>query len=230
MSDLILTTQVRHQVPSVCCSIDNNVTSDYLFDLILTAIATAHKTPIEDINDTISDSVFYNIFPGEHYRLLNGIVKYMKPKVVVEIGTFTGMGTKSLAQSIGKGIVHTFDITPWHEFVTHLTVEQFQSNKISQHLSDLSIAEEFKKHFDLLNSADIIFIDAPKDGIFEYEFVPMLQQLDGKEGKILIFDDIRFLNTIDMWNRIKSPKLDVTSFGHFTGTGIVDISKSLQYD
>jgi len=229
-SELVLKTQVRHQVPSVCCSLDDNISSDYLFDLILSAIATAHKTPIENINDTIGDGIFFNVFPGEHYRLLNGIVKYMQPKIAVEVGTFTGMGTKSLVQSIGDGTVHTFDIIPWNEFITHLTPEDFESNKVVQHLSDLSIREEFEKHRDLLNAADIIFVDAPKDGVFEYVFIPMLQQLDAKEGKILIFDDIRFVNTIDMWNSIKSPKLDITSFGHFTGTGIVDISQPLRYE
>jgi len=229
LGELILTTRVRHQVPSVCCSMDDNVTSDYLFDLILPAIITAHKTPIENIDDTNSESVWFNVFPGEHYRLLNGLVTQMRPKIVVEVGTFTGMGTKSLAQSIGDGVVHTFDIIPWYNFITHLKSEDFESKKMVQHVSDLSIKEEFEKHRDLLNEADIIFVDAPKDGVFEYVFIPMLQQLDAKEGKILIFDDIRFVNTIDMWNSIKSPKLDITSFGHFTGTGIVDIRQPLRY-
>ncbi len=33
---------------------------------------------------------------------------------------------------------------------------------------------------------------------------------------------------IDIWRSIKSPKLDATSFSHWSGTGIVDISKGFQ--
>jgi hypothetical protein len=32
---------------------------------------------------------------------------------------------------------------------------------------------------------------------------------------------------IDLWRSIESPKLDITSFGHFSGSGLVDISKGL---
>ena len=33
---------------------------------------------------------------------------------------------------------------------------------------------------------------------------------------------------IDLWVSIESPKLDVSSFGHWSGTGLVDISEGLQ--
>lgn len=45
----------------------------------------------------------------------------------------------------------------------------------------------------------------------------------------MIIDDIRFLNMIDLWSDIASPKLDVTSFADWNGTRIVDVSRGLNF-
>jgi hypothetical protein len=37
-----------------------------------------------------------------------------------------------------------------------------------------------------------------------------------------MFDDTRVLNMIEIWRRLNRPKLDLTSFGHWSGTGLVD--------
>jgi hypothetical protein len=52
-------------------------------------------------------------------------------------------------------------------------------------------------------------------------------ELDPRPGKLLILDDIRFTNMIPLWRAISSPKLDLSSFGHWSGTGLVDISDGL---
>ena len=39
---------------------------------------------------------------------------------------------------------------------------------------------------------------------------------------IVMFDDIRLLNMIEQWRALPRPKLDLTSFGHWSGTGLVD--------
>ena len=54
-----------------------------------------------------------------------------------------------------------------------------------------------------------------------------MTNLKNKENKILILDDIKFMNMINLWNSIKSPKMDIVSVGNWTGTGLVDISKGL---
>ena len=178
------------------------------------------------MNNKIKDSQFYNIFPGEHYRILNGIVKYLNPKLIVEIGTFTGMGTFALSQNLSGEIV-SFDIVDYKNFETHLSDQFLKENKFKQHLSDLSEKNEYEKYYQLLNNADIIFIDAPKDGKFEYKLLANMTNLKNKKNKILILDDIKFMNMINLWNSIKSPKMDIVSVGNWTGTGLVDISKGL---
>ena len=55
-------------------------------------------------------------------------------------------------------------------------------------------------------------------------------KLKNKNKKILIIDEISFVNMIDFWRNIKSPKVDASCFGHWSGTGIVDISNGFLYD
>jgi hypothetical protein len=111
---------------------------------------------------------------------------------------------------------------------SHFSSSDFDE-KLRQIIGDLSQDDVFKENFDILNDADIIFMDAPKDDKFEYKMAEQFGKLKQKEFRILILDDIQFVNMIDFWRRIKSPKLDVTSFGHFSGTGIFDISNGLDW-
>jgi predicted O-methyltransferase YrrM len=147
----------------------------------------------------------------------------------VEIGTFTGMGTYALSQGLGSGKIHTYDVQPWNSFSSHLQAADFESGRVTQILGDLSNPDVFQKNFDILNAAGLIFMDAPKDGVFEYAMLPLLRQLKPLAGRILVLDDIRFVNMIDLWRGINSPKLDVTSFGHWSGTGLVDMSDGLHF-
>ena len=87
----------------------------------------------------------------------------------------------------------------------------------------------FKKHLSLLNHAELIFCDVPKDGVFEQKFLTNMSLVRPTSTCLLVLDDIRLLNMIDIWRAIRSPKLDLTSFGHWAGTGLVDISEGLRF-
>ncbi len=176
-----------------------------------------------------SDGRRYNLYPGEHYRLLAALVKVLEPGHIVEIGTYTGMGTKALLAGSQTATITTYDLIPWGEFDSHLDRDNFNSGRVLQVLADLSNPELFKQSEDTLNKSDLLFIDGPKDGKFENSFLKNLTQLPPKKGRILIIDDIRFVNMIDIWEGISSAKLDLTSFGHWSGTGLVDISSGLTF-
>jgi len=218
---------IRHFEPSILYSLQQEPElNEFIFNLFKNASDFAFYEKIKNINDKLKDSQFYNMFPGSHYRMLNGIVKYLNPKLVVEIGTYTGMGTFALSQNLSGAII-SFDVVDYKNFETHLSDEFLKKNKFKQYLSDLSEKTEYDKHYELLNDADIIFIDAPKDGKFEYKLLANMTNLKNKENKILILDDIKLMNMINLWNSIKSPKMDAASVGNWTGTGLVDISKGL---
>lgn len=174
--------------------------------------------------------MFYNIFPGEHYRFLKALTKTLRAKSAIEIGTFTGMGSVSISQGFESesNELLTFDVIPYNEFKTHLTPELLGSSKISQVIGDLADVNFFKKYINRFNNSEIIFLDAPKDGVFEYKFLENLTLLKPVGPCYLVMDDIKFVNMTELWQSIKSEKLDCTSFGHWSGTGVVNMTKGLE--
>jgi len=217
-----------HALPSVICSAASpDAPPQHLIDLALKAAALAACTPITGFRPELGDSTLYNRFPGEHYRLLKALVTLLEPESMVEIGTFTGMGSFALSQAARAGL-HTFDVVPWRNFESHLTDADFSSGRVIQHLADLADPDQFSAHQSLLNSATLIFLDGPKDGHFEERLLRQLTRLAPRAGRVMVIDDIRFVNMVDNWNAIASPKLDLTSFGHWSGTGLVDLSEPLR--
>lgn len=160
-----------------------------------------------------------------------GLILTAKPKCLVDIGTFTGMSSRIMIDYTSTDAeIHTFDILAYDRFNSHLTQEDFKNRNFFQHIDDLSQPQTFRNYADLLDRADIIFCDAPKDGKFEYDFLKLLSNVNFSEkDRLLLLDDIKFENMWLLWRSINSPKIDATSFGHWSGTGIVDIRKGLVF-
>ncbi len=217
--------------PSYVISQDDDLASQQMIGdpLVLKAIAASIANPIAC---TVGrpDSCFYNVFPGEHYRFLQGLVQELAPRSVVEIGTYTGMSARVILDAASLDFqLHTYDLLPWSDFSSHLTDADFESGRLQQHLDDLSIPSCFEAHLQRLNDAELIFCDGPKDGMFEYRFLRLLAGLElSYRRRYLVLDDIRFVNMLALWRSIESPKLDLTSFGHWSGTGLVDLSAGLK--
>ena len=163
------------------------------------------------------------VWPGEHYRLLAGMVAATKPRRIVEIGTHTGLSALAMLQHLGSGAdIVTFDVAPWRSFGNSCLHEtDFAPGRLSQVVGDLSSEGEFAKHEPLLRAADMIFVDGPKDGVFEPAFLARLSAVNFDQSPLLVLDDIRFPNMVMLWERITAAKLDLTSFGHWSGTGVV---------
>ncbi len=230
---LFINKGIKNYFPSVSFFHENKVQhNQFLMDVAFAAINDANLNSLADLaaeKSHLKDSIYYDLFPGEHYRLLRSLVSILGSRNIIEVGTFSGMGTVSLVKGMGDdGHVTTFDLIPWDQFDTHLSKDLFGQEKVTQILADLSDPEEFAKYQELLSRADLIFCDAPKDGVFEYKFLDFLTTIKFRSKCLLVLDDIRFLNMISLWWSIESPKLDLTSFGHWSGTGLVDMSNGLK--
>ena len=223
--------QIRHFLPSIIYCKEDFKTSPDLVQIVADSSKLASQRILNCGKINLPDSKFLNVFPGEHYRLLNGIVETMNAKKIVEIGTYTGMGTLSLKEGFKDVFVTTYDIFKWDELnvPSHLESKDFDGS-LMQVIGDLSDDQFFESNLEILNGADLIFMDAPKDNVFEYVMAKQFKKLKNKKKKILIIDDILFVNMIDFWRKIKSPKIDASSFGHWSGTGIVDISDGFLYE
>ncbi len=164
-----------------------------------------------------------SLWPGEHYRLLAGLVAYLKPTTIIEVGTETGLSAICMKKYLPPdGHLVTFDLIPWKEFSnTCLMDEDFTDGRLKQELADLANPVTFKTYVPLLAKADFIFLDGPKDGHFEPALAALLDTVPFTKPPLVLFDDIRDRNMLRFWRELKHSKLDISSFGHWTGTGLV---------
>jgi len=217
----------RHVEQSLIISADDDPArpSERLLDLAVQASSHARSVSMSKVVARMTQPPYYpDVWPGEHYKLLAGLVAVCQPKVVVEIGTSTGMSALAIKQTLPAGArLVTFDITPWDQFSdTCLRAADFTDGSVSQLIGDVSDLSVMRRHEELFQSADIIFADGPKDGLFERVFLERLMELHLSRNPLVVLDDIRLWNMLAIWREIRLPKLDMTSFGHWSGTGFID--------
>lgn len=161
-------------------------------------------------------------WPGEHYRFLAAITEVLQPRVVVEVGTFQGLGALALLDGLPiSSTLITFDVVPWRGIADPLLTESdFADGRLVQQLGDLSDPRVFAQHRDLLAAAELVFLDAPKDGSFEPRFLELAIPVWQGSKRVLIIDDIRLLPMLQLWRDLPFAKLDATSLGHWSGTGL----------
>jgi len=164
------------------------------------------------------------IWPGEHYKLLAGLVVAHKPKRIVEIGTFQGLSALAMKRSSAPGSeLITVDIIPWNEIRdTVFSPSDFEGTGLRQVVGDLSDERFFSSFADTLSGSDLLFVDAPKNVIFETTLLRYLDTIQLPSTALVVFDDIRVWDMLRIWRGIRRPKLDLTSFGHWSGTGLID--------
>lgn len=213
----------RHAELSVISSVDDlhPGSNGFLVELLLDAARAAtliDLSPLAARCQTPEDRLFVETWPGEHYRLLPALAKTLEATSVVEVGTYLGQGTLALA--LGAEKVITYDIAEWTAFPSTVLLESDFETGIEQRIGDLSDPEYFDSQLDTLMAADLIFVDGPKDGTFERVFGTRLYEAIAGTGKVVIWDDIRLLSMVDIWRTFDVHKLDATSFGHWSGTGL----------
>jgi predicted O-methyltransferase YrrM len=200
--------------------------SDYLIDLALRVAQEAWHTELPDLSRRVpaDGNDFTRIWPGEHYRLLAALVKLLQPKRVAEVGTFCGLSALALKKFLpSAGKIATFDIVPWDSLSdTSLRQEDFEDDRLRQQIGDLSDAAVFESYRSLIQETELLFVDGPKDGVFERKLLQQLETVDFHKPLLVVMDDIRFWNMLAIWQDIGRPKLDLTSFGHWSGTGLVE--------
>ena len=219
--------ETRHAEYSMLFSADDDPArpSARLIDVALAAIAAARDIRLEELHRRSRSPVdFINLWPGEHYRLLAAFVKVLQPKTVIEIGTGGGGAALAMKELLpAGGQVTTFDIIPWHRVrETAIQESDFTDGRFAQHLDDVTQAAGLEKHRALFERADFIFIDAAKDGRMETRLMQLFQTFPFKPSALFAFDDIRLWNMLVVWRSLRWPKLDLTSFGHWTGTGLAE--------
>jgi predicted O-methyltransferase YrrM len=216
----------------VWSALDPNATyaqqpSASLLDVAINGISAAREGSLDRLRERAADAqsafaAWVDAFPGEHYRLLDGLVRTTRPRLVVEIGTYTGASALAFLEH-GAADMHvvSYDIIPWKEIPgSLLEPSDFVDGRLEQRIGNLADPAYWGTQLELFRRADLIFLDGPKDAVFEPIMLDRLAQLESRSGFLLIVDDIRFLEMLSPWAKFPSPKMDVSSFGHWSGTGL----------
>jgi hypothetical protein len=158
----------------------------------------------------------------EHYRLLAALSLKIPPtETIFDIGTH--LGDSALALSIGGATVESFDVGARAYGRPH-------PPNVFHNICDLWCGEARAAwRYTLLKSALICIDIDPHEGTRELELVEWLRANDYRG--IIVLDDIWAFEGVrdNCWSHIPSEfKVDATSLGHHTGTGIVSFDTTVE--
>lgn len=197
--------------------------ADELISLALQAGQRAQALKLSELDQRCGANGPHKTWPGQHYRLLAALVDILQPASVVEFGTYGGLSSLAMKTTLPSGSrLATFDVVGWKDIPDNcLRAEDFADGSLVQHIDNLADSAVVEKHRDLLENADFLFIDGPKDGVTEQKMFAHFTRLNFKRSPIFVIDDIHDYKFLDVWDAIPHAKYDITSFGHWTGTGLV---------
>lgn len=156
---------------------------------------------------------------GQHYNFLYWIASQFKDRDIFDIGTHRGASALALSSEISNHI-YSFDLE--HAYALP------QKPNISYQLDDLMSAPGREPWVEKLLGSAFIFLDIdPHEGSREYAFYLWLKE-KGYQGFIICDDIWQFKQMRDnFWYHIPaSEKVDITHFGHASGTGIIRFTPS----
>ena len=147
-------------------------------------------------------------------RFLSIITKLIKPKKILEIGTYTGYSAICMAEGlIEKGIIHTIDI---NEELVSIQNKYFAkskcNNSIIQHVGDArNIIKSIDEKFDL------VFLDADKENYIEY-YELVIEKV--RKGGLIIADNV-------LWTgKVVEPEKDDDELTQY----LIDFNKMINED
>jgi hypothetical protein len=181
------------------------------------------KSKISEVNlekfrnfPTINSNEFFENPGKEHYKLLSYLSNQFNNCDIFDIGTHMGSSALALSHN-STNTVHSFDI-----------IDKIKNSINTENIKFYieNIFENLEKWEEKMLNSPLIFLDIdPHDGILEYNFY--LYLLSKNYQGIVILDDIHYFANMknNFWSKINEEhKIDLTKFGHWSGTGILNIT------
>lgn len=175
-------------------------------------------------HEYLVDKNYYDLESGkQEYRLYSYLSTLFDNITILDIGTYNGRSAVSLSHNENNKVI-SYNINDdindlHHKIYTKSNIEILIKNV----LDDLN--EEF------LKNVKIVLIDIDHFYTIEKMIIDKLKELD-YDGIILI-DDImhpslkEFEAMQKLWNEIDDEKYNITNYGHWSGTGLVNLSKDI---
>jgi hypothetical protein len=168
---------------------------------------------------TLSERTFDGVSGYDHYRLLQCLGSQFSNSLLFDIGTRTGASAIAMAQN-PTNQVHSFDIK---------NTNPVAWKNVVYHVGNIMDMAEWKAK---MLTSPLISLDVdPHDGGFEQAFLDFLSKNSYKG--MLYMDDInldRYPKLRALWNSITLKKVDVTKYGHFSGSGLVLFDPTMEIE
>lgn len=144
----------------------------------------------------------------EHYRLLMHLAFCYDNIEIADIGTYRGASAVALAQN-PKNKVFSLDVGVFKEEIKMDNLEFL----IGDFRTDKTIQERILK-------CPLIFLDIDHMYHNEIWFYNFLKENNWKGT--MFCDDIFLCDEMKrFWEEVSHPKIDITQYGHFSGTGVI---------
>lgn len=158
----------------------------------------------ELITDPASKGYFLLPEGQEHYKLLAYLSTKFDGVKIADIGTYHGCSALALSYN-PKNTVVSYDIS-----------DMVKLNAVPQNVTFKLVGTPDSEVLE----SDLIMLDTTHDGTHENQVIDFLIQNNWKG--VLILDDIHhFPEQNKLWESITMEKEDLTSIGHWSGTGII---------
>lgn len=158
------------------------------------------------------DFAGYFMLPSgkEHYKLLAYISSLYTNAKILDIGTNYGYSAVCLADN-KDNLVVTYDLVKY-DIIDNLFKNPFNDNIVFKFGSFIGVED--------LSTCPFICLDTAHDGPFEKAVINYLQFINWR-GILLMDDILSHGPLIELWEELDMEKYEITSKGHWSGTGIV---------
>ena len=154
----------------------------------------------------IHNKILETMAETQYYAFLRGMVEYLRPRVVVELGTDRGASTLSMLSALkNEGVIYTVDIVDKFP-IEHKQIRKYIGN-------DLGTFMELQPE-----CINLLFIDSDHTGEHVKNLLDVYLPLV-KIGGVVALDDIELNDSMrNMWKDIEYPKLSLSNI-HKSGFG-----------
>jgi hypothetical protein len=153
---------------------------------------------------------YYHLPSGhEHYGLLIHLTSYYNDELLIDVGTNHGASALALANN-PTNTVYSIDIVDLKTGEPTLPNCEFVLGNILEN----------QPMFDNLMKSRFIMLDTYHEYDFESAFYKKVSESNWKG--IMLCDDIHLNGHMErFWSEVTHPKIDITEYGHGSGTGII---------
>ena len=157
-----------------------------------------------------------------YYRVFADLARYMQPKLVIELGTNSGVGALHFKHGCPEAKVITVDIKL--SYKQKLIAEQGVIHPVADAVDYAKLVDD--------GSVDILFIDTNNctfDEDPQVSYTLLTEELEAwlpkmKPGGIILFDDIRNNEGMTQaWNELEGDKLEVKELHPCVSFGVLFI-------